>query len=156
MSSAATWNDSTRPATPARARGGSWSLYLVLPVALSPIVVPAGPGQTALLDLVNLFALPAYAFALLLTRTPVVVPFLVPVFLIGVGSLIATLGAESPRTALFTMLQDVYLFAWFVVVVNLLIHGGDGTRLRRTWMWVANGLALYGLFTVLTHGGLSL
>ena len=153
MSSAATWNDSTRPATPARARGGSWSLYLVVAVALAPIVVPAGPGQTALLDLVNLFALPAFAFALLLTRRPVAVPFLVPVFLIAVGSLIATLAAESPRIALFTMMQDVYLFAWFVVIVNLLAHGGDGTRLRKTWMWVASGLALYGLFTVLAHGG---
>ena len=156
MASAVAWNESSRPATPVRARGGTWSLYLILAVALAPIVVPAGPGQTAILDLVNLLALPAFAVAMLLSRRSIAVPFLVPVFLIGVGSLIATIGAESPRTAVFTMLQDVYLFAWFVMVVNLLRDGRDGTRIRKAWMWIANGLAFYGLFTVLTHGGLSL
>ena len=150
--SSATWNEPTRRAPPLAPRRDGWGLYLLLIVALVPIVVPRGPGQSAIVDLFNLIAIPIFALALLATRRPIVVPFLIPVFLIGIASLVATPSAESPRAAVFTMAQDTYLFAWFVVLVNLLRDRRDGTAFRTAWMWVANAVALYALFTLLSHG----
>lgn len=152
MPVAATWNEPSRRAPRVAPRRDAWGLYLLLIVALVPIVVPKGPGQSAIVDLFNLVAIPAFAVSLLMARRSLVVPFLVPVFLIGVASLVATLNAESPGTALFAMLQDTYLFVWFVVVVNVLRDRRDGTSFRAAWMWVANAVALWALFTLMTHG----
>lgn len=135
-----------------RRRGDSWWLFFLLTIALVPVVVPTGPAQTAFVDLLTLIALPIFAASVAVRRRPITVPFLIPVFLIGVGSLVATINAISPGAAYLAMAQDLYLFAWFVMLVNLLKDGRDLTRMRVIWMWVANAVAIYGLYLVMTAG----
>lgn len=134
----------------------AWSLFLFLTVALVPVVVPIGPNQSAIVDIVSLIGLLVFGASVLVRRQPVSIPFLIPVFLIGIGSLIATVNAVSPQASALALVQDVYLFAWFVALVNLLRQGRDLTAFRVTWMWVANAVAIYGLAMVMSRGHLSI
>ena len=147
-----------RPAavTPARGRRDAWWLFLFLTIVLVPVVVPTGPAESAMVDLVSAVALPIFAASIAVRRRPLTIPFLIPVFLISVGSLVATLNAVSPSDAYLAMVQDLYLFAWFIMLVNLLRDGRDLTTFRVIWMWTANAIALYGIYIVITvgHSGL--
>ena len=40
-----------------RSKLGAWALYLVIAVCLAPVLVPPGPGRTAIVDIVNAIAL---------------------------------------------------------------------------------------------------
>lgn len=142
--------------TPARGRRDSWWLFLFLTIVLVPVVVPTGPAESAIVDIVSIVALPLYVATVLVRRRPLTVPFLIPIFMISVGSLVATINAIEPGDAYLAMAQDLYLFAWFVVLVNLLRDGRNLTTFRVIWMWTANAIALYGIYRVLTvtHMGL--
>jgi hypothetical protein len=148
------WTDGSGSAAPSaeRRRGDSWWPFLFLTIALVPVVVPTGPAQSAFVDVMSAIALPIFAASVAVRRRPITIPFLLPVFLIGVGSLLATINAVSPGAAYLAMAQDFYLFAWFVMLVNLLRDGRDLTRMRVAWMWVANAVAIYGLSLVVTQG----
>jgi O-antigen ligase len=149
------WQERTGVISVAHDRRDGWTLFLFLNLALVPVVVPTGPAQSAIIDIVSIIALPVFAASVLVRRIPVVVPFLVPVFMIGLGSIIATINAISVGTSLLAMLQDVYLFVWFVALVNVLRDRRDLTAFRVTWLWVANAIALYGLGRVMVEGHLS-
>jgi O-antigen ligase len=150
---ATAWTQGRDPAvTPMRARRDSWWLFLFLTIVLVPVVVPTGPAESAIVDVVSAIALPIFAASVAVRRRPITVPFLLPVFLMSVGSLIATLNALSPSDAYLAMAQDLYLFAWFIMLVNLLRDGRDLTTFRVMWMWTANAIALYGIFVVMTQG----
>jgi len=155
MAQAVAWTEQARRPGSPEARRDGWGIYLLLVVILAPVLVPSGPAQSAFLDVVNFVALPIFAATMLVRRKPVVVPFLLPVFLIALASLIATMNATSARDAALTMIQDTYLFLWFVVLVNLLRDRRDLTGFRVAWMWVANLIALYGLVMVLAQEGAS-
>ena len=108
--------------------------------------------ESAIVDIVSAIALPIFAASVAVRRRPITVPFLFPVFLMSVGSLVATINALSPSDAYLAMAQDLYLFAWFIMLVNLLRDGRDLTTFRVIWMWTANAVALYGIFVVMTQG----
>lgn len=134
----------------------AWQLFLLLTVALVPITVLKGPAQTAIVDILSLIALPVFAAWTVVRRRKLTVPFLVPAFVIALASLLATTNAVSVPASALTLLQDAYLFAWFLVLVNLLRDQRDATSFRIAWIWVANAVALYGLAVVLTQGHQSL
>ncbi len=137
-----------------RGRANGWTLYLLLAACLLPVIVPTGPAQTAIIDGLNLIAIAAFGFAVLAKRQTLRVPFLGPVLLMAVGSLIATANAEMPGESLLTLVQDTYLFVWFVVLVNVLQGRRDMVGFRLAWVWAADIVALLGIWLLLsqTHG----
>src|SRR2546425_3483646 len=136
--------------TPRRLDG--WGIYLLLAVALAPVVVPTGPAQLSILDPFNVFALGVFAVAVLTRRIAVRAPFAVAVFVISISSLIAVVNAESVSASVLAMIQDAYLYAWFITLVSVMSGRGDLVGLRTAWVWVANAVALYGLSAVALNG----
>jgi len=132
--------------------GRGWRVYLALAAVLAPLCVPAGPGQSALLDIVNLVALAVF-FVVTMAGHKLRVPLAVPMLIIGAGSLLATLGAPSVKLVALSMSQDVYLFAWFVVLVNVLRTERDLRLVRVAWMWAAAAVAVVALTQLLLRYG---
>ena len=133
--------------------GRAWHLYLVLTVALIPFVRPIGPGQIAVGDLFNFAAIGLFLLLVLTRGQRLEVPFIGPVFLIAAGSLIATTNAAEPGQSLLTLVQDAYLYIWFVMLANVCTRQGELKATRVTWMVVASVVSLYGVFDLMrSHG----
>jgi O-antigen ligase len=131
----------------------AWGLYLVLAVALVPVLKPAGPAQFALIDGLNLVAMICFVGAMIASRKAIEIPFAVPILMISLGSLIALVNAENMKYGLMTMAQDAYLYLWFVVLVNLLSRReGDLRRVRIAWVASAALMGVIGLAILLTDG----
>ena len=129
-----------------------WRSYLVLAAVLVPVCVPYGPGQVAALDVVNLFALALFGLYLLSGR-PIRTPLLFSVLLIGIGSVLATFGAPSMGRAALAVAQDVYLFAWFLMLVNVTRSERDVRAVRIVWTWAAVAVSLGTVGQVLVQSG---
>jgi len=130
-----------------------WGWYVVLAALLAPVLVPPGPGRTAWLDPLNLIALGAFAGSIALSRRNVQVPFAGPVILMSLGSLVATANAANAGAAILTLLQDAYLYVWFVMLVAVLRERGDLRALRVAWVFTGSVVAVIGLVGVARHGG---
>jgi O-antigen ligase len=122
--------------------GRGWKAYLVAAALLIPVVLPPGPMQLALLDLVNLLALFAFAILVITRRVRVVLPFVVPVLFIGAGSLLAITNAVSATASAVSLLQDLYLYSWFVMLVAVMARQGDLAGFRLAWVLAADVSAL--------------
>lgn len=123
-----------------------WHAYLVLAVALAPLCVPTLPGNSAALDFLNVAALAVFGFVLLSPGRRMHTPLLVPIAMIAAGSLLATFGAPSPARAALSVAQDVYLFVWFVALVNLL-RGERDVRLACI-VWTASAVIVSGVAVI--------
>ncbi len=133
-----------------------WRTYLVLAACLAPVCVPAGPGQTALLDFLSLPALAVFALLLLVPGRRIQTPLVVPTALIVVGSLLATVSAPSVKLAVMALAQDLYLFVWFLALVNVMRSERDLRTVRIAWMWAAVAVAIWAVVQILMHSGGSL
>jgi len=151
LSASATMSSLAHPTTavPAQARthavalaGRGWKAYLVAAALLIPVVLPPGPMQMALLDVVNLLALFAFAILVITRRVRVVLPFVVPVLFIGAGSLLAITNAVSPTASALSLAQDLYLYSWFVMLIAVMARQGDLTGFRVAWVLAADVSAL--------------
>jgi O-antigen ligase len=142
-----------RAAAPSRRAADGWGPYLALVVLLAPVVVPAAPAQLAILDAFNVIALAAFAVAYLTRRITLRAPFAAGALVITLGSLIATVNAESPSAAAFTLAQDAYLYVWFVMLVSVLRTRGDLVALRMGWVAVGCAVALWGFFVLVVFHG---
>jgi hypothetical protein len=140
-----------RPATRQASRG--WRVYLALATLLAPVCVPAGPGQTAALDFLNVSAIGLFALLALAPRRRLQLPMLVPMVVVAVGSLLAALNAPSMGLVTLAVAQDIYLFAWFVVVVNVVRGDSDLALVRRAWMWTAAIVAAIALVQLFMRYG---
>ena len=136
----------------AEGTGRGWRVYLATAAVLAPLCVPAGPGQSALLDIVNIVALAVF-FVVTMAGHKLRVPLAVPMLLIAAGSLIASIGAPSMRLVALALVQDVYLFAWFVLLVNVMRTERDLRMVRVAWMWTAAGVALVALIQLFLRYG---
>ncbi len=132
------------------ARG--WRGYLVLATLLAPMCVPQGPGQSGLLDILNLPALFFFGLLLLGGRR-IKTPMFFAVLIIAIGSVLATFSAPSMSKAALTVTQDFYLFSWFLLVVNVLRGERDLHAMRVAWMWAGVGVSLWALLQVLLDTG---
>jgi O-antigen ligase len=147
----------TVPAAVPKPRARAGRIYLVLSALLAPVVVPAGPAQTAVLDVVNLFAIVAFfMFVVAPGRQTLRVPLVVPMALVAIGSLIACAWAPSLSLAALAMAQDVYLFVWFIVLVNLVRTRSELRLVRVAWVWAAVLVSLGALAQLLLFTGGSL
>ena len=143
------------PAASTKPRNRASRVYLAAAALLAPLVVPAGPGQTALIDFVNLIAIAAFAlFVVLPGRQGLRVPLFAPLAVVMVGSLIASGFAPSMSLAALALAQDVYLFCWFVVLVNLIRTRDDLLLVRKAWMWAAVLVSLGAIGQFVLHNGI--
>jgi O-antigen ligase len=147
---AAPWS---APAPKGFARARGWGVYLVLAALLVPVLEPTlGGAQAALVDLLNAVAMLAIGFVALARRPRIDLPLIGPVMVISVGSLIAITNAESVAKSLITLVQDAYLYLWFLALVMMLKDRGDQRVVRVAWMWAANVAAAIALYLLLTDG----
>ena len=136
-------------------RGPGWAAYLSLVFLLVPFVTPPGPAQTAWVDGLNAAALLAFAFTLGVARPALQAPFAWPALTIAVGSLLALTNAYSPQVALLALAQDLYLYLWLVMTVNLLADHDDLGRFRLVWAVTAIVVAATCALLTLANGSWS-
>jgi hypothetical protein len=91
---------------------------LAVTIALLPLLRPAGPGNTAPVDLlIGLFLFVA-ALGLARRRRPLHIPAGTAILLILLGSTLALIASLDIATGLLTLVVDLYLFALFIAVAN--------------------------------------
>jgi O-antigen ligase len=111
---------------------------LAATIALLPLLRPAGPGNTAPVDL--LIGLFLFVAALGLSRRsqPLHIPAGTAILLILLGSTLALIASLDIATGLLTLVVDLYLFALFIAVANEL---EDERSLRVVLnVWVVSSL----------------
>src|SRR5437899_815715 len=86
--------------------GRGWDLYLVAAAVLAPIVVPAGPVNTTILDAVNAVALTLFFTAVARRQIAVRFLFVVPMLVILVQSLLAVTNAISVSASVASLAKD--------------------------------------------------
>jgi hypothetical protein len=123
-------------------------LLFLLPLERIAGPMSTVPADAALLTLIASFWLIAWA-----RRRPVVFPLLLPMWLIFIASTLATLFSTQPITNIVAMVQELYIYLWFVSAVNLLTWLGeeDMHRLNKIWGIVAcveSLLTLMGMFRI--------
>jgi len=136
--------------------GRGWGLYLLLAVALVPIVNPMGSSQIIFVDLINSAALLVFACTVIVYRVRLRFPFALPVFVALVGSVLAMSNAVSPPASLMALLKDAYLYLWFVALVAVLQPRGALRGLRLAWVATACFAALVVFVQAAASGHLSL
>jgi hypothetical protein len=139
------------PLAAARTRPGYGStttpltLAVGMTVALTPVLVPPGPGNTAFADTWMAAAILLAALALSGTRTVLRLPYSSGVTLLVIGGLIGAIMAGAPAHVVLVIAQDVILLLWCAV----LALGRDDPRLvevvTRTWCRTAPLLATVGV-----------
>jgi O-antigen ligase len=106
----------------------AWAWYLLAASALVPLLVPVGPMQLAWIDGLNVLAI--VVFLLSRVRSGIVpgrIPLLLPVFVISLGSLLAVTNTRSVSGSALALMQDCYLYTWFLMLV-VLLSGPDRLR----------------------------
>jgi len=88
------------------------------------------------------------------TRQRLVFPLLLPLWLILFSSLIATLVAYAHPDSVMAIVQEVYLFAWFIILTNVLksFPSPDLDRLMKIWSVIALAEATIALMGMLRIG----
>jgi len=129
-----------------------WGIYLAFVVALAPLAVPIGDYQVAILDAFSAVALAAFAIGVLSRRIEPRAPFLAAAFVIATGSLIAVVNAESVPAAAVALVQDAYLYVWFIMLVSVMRLRGDLVGLRMGWVTMGCIVAIVALVGVMLKG----
>ena len=130
-------------------------LILGTMLVLLPIVAISGPGHTAPVDFINVLFIAAYWCLLVVRRESPAFPFLWPLWLILLGSCIGLYCAPSPSTGVLTIIQEVYLYVWFVTMAHFLSRSCRLTSVIAIWGAVAGTLGLLAFGDVhfgLLHG----
>jgi O-antigen ligase len=122
---------------------------LAATIVFLPLLKPAGPGNTAPVDLLVALFLFTSILALWQRRRPLHLPAGAAILFVLVGSVLALIASMDAPTGLLTLIVDLYLFCLFIAVANEL----DDERALRLMMtvWVVAALAWA---TVLIGGSL--
>jgi O-antigen ligase len=132
---------------------------LAATVALLPLLVPRGPGNTAPADLFAAVFLALALLALTQRGRRLQVPAPGAIALILVGSVVALALSSQPGIGLLTLLVDVYLLLLFIMITNHLSGARAERRLRLILIvWTVAALAWAALlvaayFDLLPKGG---
>lgn len=142
---------------PARRPFDLWSFYLVAATLLVPLLSLQGPARLSLIDGLNAVALGVFFLVSVTRRGRLQLPFLAPVIVISLGSLLAVTNARSLPLSLLTLGQDLYLYLWFILLVNELADPRRLNLVRTAWIWTAMGTALLGVGLILaqSHGSIA-
>ena len=128
---------------PARGLGTSLPVWLlVLGVIMAPILVPPTLTNAVPGDLVNLLLILVSTALFWRYRVPLRVPLGMSYLLVLLGGIVALTHSVAPSEAAVAIVQDAYLFVWFLVVVNLILVGGDRTARLMALTWSVTGVAM--------------
>jgi hypothetical protein len=122
------------------------SIWLVVMMPMLALRLPNLPHNLILADF--WIAAGMVVFSLLFIggrQTILVTPYVIPIWLILLGSLISTFAATSASRSLLVVLKEGYLFAWFFTMTVLMARLGVRPMRWLMWAWLA---------TALLHGGL--
>jgi hypothetical protein len=122
---------------------------------LAPIIVPAGPVNTTILDAVNAVALTLFFTAVARRQIAVRFLFAMPMLVILVRSLLAVTNAISVSASMASLAKDTYLYLWFTMLVALIARRGNSTPVRIAWLVTACAIVLGTLGAAFTRGELS-
>jgi O-antigen ligase len=124
---------------------------LAAAIALLPLLKPAGPGNTAPVDVFVALFLFTAVLGLAQRRRPLRIPAGTVILIILVGSVLALIASRNIPLGLLTLLVDVYLFVLFIAVANEL----DRERALRIMLnvWAITAVIWS---TILIGGSLSL
>lgn len=118
---------------------------IIAAVVMVPLLVPRLPGNSVPVDVLNVGIMLVGGVALWNTRAPIRVPFALGYLLLIAGGTFATIASVDPMLSMLVIVQDVYLFAWFVVMLNvILLEGERGARMIATG-WAITGTIVGGL-----------
>jgi len=123
-------------------------LLLLLPVQQIMLPMATAPPDAALVTLIAFFWIVAWA-----RRRRVALPLLLPMWLIFIAGSLAMLFYTVSATNSLAMVQELYIYLWFVSAANLLAWLGeeDMHRLNKIWIVVAcveSLLTLLGMFRI--------
>ncbi|MEP6978352.1 MAG: O-antigen ligase family protein [Thermoleophilia bacterium] len=119
-------------------------------VALLPLAVPTGPGNTAPIDVLIAVAFGASLLWAGTAGSRWRFPYVVPVALLLVGGALGALVGPVPQAGIIALVQDLVLIAWCWTVVNISHTPANLRTLLSTWVYSGIGwaiLAFVGLAT---------
>ncbi len=129
----------------------SKKLYFFLLAVLLPLANPSLPGNTILVDFINLAFVFLFAILFCIKKTPLGFPLLGPFLVIFLGSLIALFNSQALITSVFTIAQDLYLFMFFLLLYNLIDHRDDLKLLIALWIMVGVFEAILAVLNTYGH-----
>ena len=125
--------------TEPRARGPFLVMAAML-VAL-PLVAIQGPAHTTPMDAVNALFVGLYWCWLLVRREKMLFPLAFGFWLIQLGSCTGIYAADERVRAALTVIEDVYLYIWFVTLVHFLARRCRISDVAMIFILVACGVA---------------
>jgi hypothetical protein len=116
-------------------------------VAFLPLLQPAGPGNVSPIDGFIAFALAATFCWAVIERIPIHMPYVLPVAVMALAGLIASLFSFYPGNGMLAVVQDLVLLAWSTSVVTVCRTPQGLSMVLRTWAYASvvwAGLMLLG------------
>lgn len=110
--------------------------YTLLMVVLLPLASPSLPGNTTLVDFVNIFFIVFFFILFVIKKKRFKLFLLVPFTVILLGCLIAMFNSQAISTSIFTITQDLYLYLFLLLLYNLIENKEDVTFLVALWLGV--------------------
>jgi O-Antigen ligase len=119
-------------------------------IALTPLVVPKGPGRGTPVDLlIGLSCCAAFVWAWR-TRAVLRLPYVVPTVALLVAGLIAALVSTAPRLGALAVVQEIFLFLWCAVIATVCRTPRALRVVMRTWALSATAWAALLVTAVVT------
>jgi O-antigen ligase len=118
-------------------QGSHGDLVTTVMILATPIVDLQGPAHTTVLDAVNLVFLALYWTRVVLRGDRLEWPFRTAMWLLVLGSLGGMLSAGDRSLAVLTLVQDLYLYVWFVTLAHFVARHCRLPVLVTTWVAMA-------------------
>lgn len=106
-------------------------------IAFLPFLQPSGPGNIAPVDSLVALSIAATVCWALADRTPIHMPYVVPVGVMALAGLVASFFSVYPGDGLVSVLQDLFLLAWSTTVVTVCRTPNGLSPLLRTWAYAS-------------------
>jgi O-antigen ligase len=128
-------------------------LFVTLALLLLPIERVVFPLSLKLIDLVLLLITGVGCLFFLRENHRIQVPLALPAWLILLASLFATITTPFMTDSILAIVQELYLFAWFVILTNILtiFKPSDFDNLIKIWSIIATleaAASLMGMFQI--------
>ena len=119
-------------------------------VALVPLAVPQGPGNTAPIDLLLTVAVATCLLWATTVGFRCRFPYVIPVMLALVGGAVGGLLGSVPTMGIVALLQDIVLIAWCWAIANIAHSAANLRLLLSTWVYGAIGWAVIAFIGLAT------